>query len=197
MALYNAGRDQQAVQTLLACLPLFEPYEQRNREFLALCVNLGAALTECGQSAAAEDALGKALQIVCLLGDEMAQARAHFNLGNLARQSNSRQSCHHHYLQVITCATHVSIAAKHLQASCCLNLSQLLLSMRQLAAARERLQQLDPLLPAAERDAELRWSLHMQQGHLALQEQHLVSARASFVQALAIAQAAGQPGYVA
>ena len=130
--------------------------------------------------------------------DDLAQARAHFNLGNLARQSLSRQTCHDHYLQAIACAARLQCpAARQVQARCLLNLSQFMLSQGQPAAARERLQQFDQLLPAAERDAELQWSLLMQQGQLAVQQQQIAPARAAFLQALTMAQAAGQPSYVA
>ena len=198
VALSDAGRDQEAVQALLACLPLFAPHEQHTRAYAALCANLGAALAECGQPAAAENAVGKALQIARRLGDDLAQARAHFNLGNLARQSLSRQTCHDHYLQAIACAARLQCpAARQVQARCLLNLSQFMLSQGQPAAARERLQQFDQLLSAAERDAELQWSLLMQQGQLAVQQQQIAPARAAFLQALTMAQAAGQPSYVA
>lgn len=75
VALSDAGRDQEAVQALLACLPLFAAHEQHTREYGALCANLGAALAECGQPAAAENAVGKALQIARRLGDDLALAR--------------------------------------------------------------------------------------------------------------------------
>jgi tetratricopeptide (TPR) repeat protein len=198
VALYDAGRDREAAQALLACVPLFAADEQRTRAFGALCANLGAALAECGQGAAAEAAVGKALQIAHQLGDELAQARAHFNLGNLALQSLSLQSCRDHFVQAIAFAACVhGPAARHLQASCLLNLSHLMLSMGQPAAARERLRQLDQRVPAAERDAELQWSWHMQQGRLALEEHQAAPARACFLQALTMARQAGQASYVA